>query len=270
MHLNLIISIIYVLLEHITNFKGNIMDKIVINADDAKKKSLEELFKKLASSKKGRRKSSISGPAKSEILQGISSSEAQKRLHTYGLNEISEKKVNPIVKFLKYFWGPMPWLIEVAIILSAVIQHWADLGIIATLLALNAVVGFWQEHKASNAIELLKEKLALKARVLRDNNWQEISSKELVPGDIIHIGSGDIIPADSKIMEGISADESALTGESLPADKKSSDIAYSGSVVSQGETNAVVIATGLNTYFGKTAQLVEKAETKSFLQKTVV
>ena len=229
------------------------MDKIVINADEAKKKTFEELFKKLASSKKG-----------------ISSSEAQKRLQRYGPNEISEKKVNPIVKFLKYFWGPMPWLIEVAIILSAIIQHWEDLGIIATLLALNAVVGFWQEHKANNAIELLKEKLALKARVLRDGKWQETSAKELVPGDVIHIGSGDIIPADSKIMDDISADESALTGESLPADKKSSDIAYSGSVVSQGETNAVVTATGLNTYFGKTAQLVEKAETKSFLQKTVI
>jgi H+-transporting ATPase len=229
------------------------MDKIIINADEAKKSSFEELFKKLSSSKKG-----------------ISSSKAQKRLQEYGPNEISEKKVNPIIKFLKYFWGPMPWLIEVAIILSAIIQHWADLGIISTLLALNAAVGFWQEHKADNAIELLKEKLALKARVLRDGKWQEISAKELVPGDIIHIGSGDIVPADSKIMDDISADESALTGESLPVEKKASDIAYSGSIISQGETNALVTSTGLNTYFGKTAQLVEKAETQSFLQKTVI
>ncbi len=229
------------------------MDKIIISSEEAKKSSFEELFKKLSSSKKG-----------------ISSSEAQKRFQEYGPNEISEKKINPLVKFLKYFWGPMPWLIEVAIILSALIQHWADLGIISTLLALNAVVGFWQEHKADNAIELLKEKLALKARVLRDGKWQETSAKKLVPGDIIHIGSGDIIPADSKIVDDISADESALTGESLPAEKKSSDVAYSGSVVNQGETNALVTATGLNTYFGKTAQLVEKAKTKSLLQKTVI
>ena len=229
------------------------MDKTIINADKAKKSSFEELFKKLSSSKKG-----------------ISSSEAQKRLQEYGPNEISEKKENPIIKFLKYFWGPMPWLIEVAIILSALIQHWADLGIISALLILNAIVGFWEEHKASNAIELLKEKLALKARVLRDGKWQEITAKELVPGDIIHIGSGDIIPADSKIMDDISADESALTGESLPVDKKASDIAYSGSVANQGEANAMVILTGMNTYFGKTAQLVEKAETKSFLQKAVI
>ncbi len=229
------------------------MDKIIINADEAKKLSLEELLKKLSSSKKG-----------------ISSSQAQKRLQEYGPNEISEKKQNPIIKFLKYFWGPMPWLIEVAIILSAIIQHLADLIIISALLVLNAVVGFWQEYKASNAIELLKEKLALKARVLRDDKWHEISAKELVPGDIIHIGSGDIIPADAKIMEDISADESALTGESLPVEKKASDIAYSGSVVSQGETNALVTATGMSTYFGKTAQLVERAQTRSFLQKTVI
>lgn len=229
------------------------MDKIIINSDESKKSSFEELLTRLSSD-----------------LKGLSNLEAKKRLQEYGSNEITEKKVNPLIKFIKYFWGPMPWLIEVAIILSGIIQHWADLGIIATLLVLNAVVGFWQEHKADNAIELLKEKLALKARVLRDNKWREISAKELVPGDIIHISSGDIVPADSKIMNEISADESALTGESLPIDKKVSDIAYSGSIVRQGETNALVISTGLNTYFGKTAQLVEKAETQSFLQKTVI
>ena len=229
------------------------MDKIIISAEEAEKSSFEELLKKLSSNKKG-----------------ISSFEVQKRLQKYGYNEISEKKENPIIKFLKYFWGPIPWLIEIAIVLSAIIQHLEDLIIISTLLALNAVIGFWQEHKADNAIELLKEKLALKARVLRDEKWQEISAQEIVPGDIIHIGSGDIVPADSKIIDVISADESALTGESLPVTKKASDIAYSGSIVSQGETNALVIATGLNTYFGKTAQLVEKAETQSFLQTTVI
>ena len=226
---------------------------IIINSDDAKKSSTKELLEKLSSNE-----------------QGLLSRDAEKRIQDYGLNEITEYKVNPVIKFLKYFWGPMPWLIEVAIILSALIQHWADLGIISVLLVLNAVVGFWQEYKADNAIELLKEKLALRARVLRNNKWQEISAKELVPGDIIHISSGDIVPADSKIMEGISADESALTGESLPVDKKASDIAYSGSIVSQGETNALVTSTGQNTYFGKTAQLVEEAKTVSFLQKTVI
>ena len=226
---------------------------IIINSKSAKKSSLKELLDKLSSNK-----------------NGLSSEDAEKRLQDYGLNEITEKKINPITKFLKYFWGPMPWLIEVAIILSAIIQHWADLGIISVLLILNAVVGFWQEYKADNAIELLKEKLALRARVIRDGKWQEISANELVPGDIIHISSGDIVPADSKIIDDISVDESSLTGESLPLDKISSDMAYSGSIVSEGETNALVTATGKNTYFGKTAQLVEEAKTVSFLQKTVI
>lgn len=201
---------------------------------------------------------------------GLSSKDAKKRLEEYGSNEIPEEKVNPFIKFLKYFWGPMPWLIEIAVILSAIIQHYADLAIISTLLVLNALVGFWQEHKADNAIELLKEKLALKARVLRDGEWKDVSAKTLVPGDIIYISSGDIVPADSKIMDQVSADESALTGESLPVNKESSDIVYSSSIINQGETKAIVIATGLNTYFGKTAQLVEKAVTRSFLQKTVI
>jgi H+-transporting ATPase len=229
------------------------MDRVIISVDESEKSSFEELLIRLSSD-----------------INGLSSLEAEKRLQKYGLNSVSEKKVNPLIKFVKYFWGPMPWLIETTIFLSGILQHWADLGIIVTLLVLNAFVGFWQEHKADNAIELLKERLALKARVLRDNEWHEISAKELVPGDIIHISSGDIVPADSKIMDEISVDESALTGESLPIDKKISGILYSSSIVVQGETNALVISTGLNTYFGKTAQLVEKAQTQSFLQKTVI
>ena len=229
------------------------MDKIIIDPDEAKKSSIDELLSKLSSNK-----------------NGLSNSEAKNRLQDYGLNEIIEQKINPIIKFLGYFWGPIPWLIEAAIIISAIIQHWEDLAIISTLLVLNAVVGFYQEFKAGNAIELLKEKLALEARVLRDNKWHQISAKEVVPGDIIHIGLGDIVPADSKIMNEVSVDESSLTGESLPVNKKSSDIVYSGSIVNQGETNALVTATGLDTYFGKTAQLVEEAVTRSFLQKTVI
>lgn len=221
--------------------------------EKVKESSISEVLDALASGKKG-----------------LTSEDAEKRLEGYGPNEIREVKVNPFIKFLKYFWGPMPWLIEVAVILSAIIQHYADVAIIFTLLILNAVVGFWQEHKAGNAIELLKEKLALKARVLRNTKWINLSAKALVPGDIIHISPGDIVPADSKIMDQVSVDESALTGESLPVDKEASDIVYSSSIINQGETNAVVTATGLNTYFGKTAQLVEKAVTRSFLQKTVI
>ncbi len=203
---------------------------------------------------------------------GLTSKEASKRLKEYGLNEISEEKINPIIKFLKYFWGPIPWMIEIAIVISALIGHYADLGIISVLLILNAVVGFWQEYKASTAIELLKEKLAINARVLRDGKWTEIPAKVLVPGDVVHVRLGDVVPADLKLIKGdfLSIDESAITGESLPVERKTSELAYSGSVIRQGEMTALVVLTGMNTYFGKTAQLVEEATTRSHLKKAVV
>ncbi len=205
-------------------------------------------------------------------VNGLSAEEAKKRLEKYGPNEIPEKKVNPIVKFLSYFWGPIPWMIEIAAVLSALVRHWADFWIIVTLLALNGVVGFWEEHKAENVIEFLKQKMALKARVLRDGKWSLIPAKELVPGDIIRLRMGDIIPADVKLIEGeyLTVDESALTGESLPVTKKVGDIGFSGSLVKKGEMTAVVTGTGLNTYFGKTVQLVESAETVSSFQKMVI
>jgi H+-transporting ATPase len=203
---------------------------------------------------------------------GLSSSEAQTRTQQYGPNEIIEKKVNPIIKFLSYFWGPIPWMIEAAAILSASLSRWDDFAIISLLLLMNGVVGFWQEHKADRAIELLKERLAPKARVKRDGKWQEIASKDLVPGDIVRVRLGEIVPADIKLIEGdfLQVDESALTGESLPVDKNVSDVAYSGSIVRQGEMDALVYATGMNTYFGRTAKLVEEAKTKSHFQKAVV
>jgi H+-transporting ATPase len=163
-------------------------------------------------------------------------------------------------------------MIEAAVILSAVIQRWEDFGIIFALLMLNAVVGFWQERKAGNAIELLKQKLALKARVLRDNKWIELPARKLVPGDVVRVRLGDIAPADIKLLEGdyLLVDQSALTGESLPVEKHVSDVGYSGSIVRQGEMNALVVTTGTNTYFGKTAKLVEEARTQSHFQKAVI
>jgi H+-transporting ATPase len=203
---------------------------------------------------------------------GLSSEEVEKKLQRYGFNEIPEKKVNPVRKFLSYFWGPIPWMIEVAAGLSIAIQHWDDFGIIFTLLIVNAVVGFWQEHKADNAIELLKKRLAPKARVLRDSVWREIPARELVPGDIVRVRLGDIVPADAKLMKGdyLLLDESALTGESLPAEKHVSDLAYSGSIVRQGEMNGYVVATGISSYFGKTTKLVAEAKTGSHFQKAVI
>ena len=203
---------------------------------------------------------------------GLSTEEAAKKFQQYGPNEIPEKKISPYRKFMGYFWGPIPWMIEIAAILSIIIQHYEDFALIFTLLIVNTVVGFWQERKADNAIELLKKRLAPKARVLRDGTWHEIPSKELVPGDIVRVRLGDIVPADVKLMKGdyLLADESALTGESLPVEKHVSDVAYSGAIIRQGEMDAYVVATGTSSFFGKTAKLVEEAKTESHFQKAVI
>jgi H+-transporting ATPase len=203
---------------------------------------------------------------------GLTQAEAQKRLTQYGPNEIAEKKTNQILKFLSYFWGPIPWMIEAAVILSAAAQHWPDFGIILILLLANALVGFWEEHQAGNAIAALKATLAIKARVKRDGKWVNPAARELVPGDAIRLRLGDIVPADARLLDGdeISVDQSALTGESLPASRKSGDAVFSGSIVRRGEIDALVYATGGKTYFGKTAELVETAVTVSHFQKAVL
>jgi H+-transporting ATPase len=203
---------------------------------------------------------------------GLSEAEAQKRLTQYGPNEIEEKKTNPFLKFLTYFWGPIPWMIEAAVILSAVARHWPDFAIILLLLLANAVVGFWEEHQAGNAIAALKAKLAITARVKRDGKWITPAARELVPGDVIRVRLGDIVPADARLLEGdpIEVDQSALTGESLPATRKPGEAVFSGSIIRQGEIGALVYATGANTYFGKTAQLVQEAHTVSHFQRAVL
>ncbi len=223
-------------------------------------------------SEKSNKPSEEETPFSTYIKMGLSSEEVARKLQKYGTNEIPEKKVNPFRKFLGYFWGPIPWMIEIASILSIIIQHYDDFAIIFTLLIVNAVVGFWQERKADNAIELLKKRLSPKARVLRDGTWHEIPSKELVPGDIVRVRLGDIVPADVKLMKGtyLLADESALTGESLPVEKHISDIAYAGAIIRQGEMDAYVVATGISSFFGKTAKLVSEAKTASHFQKAVV
>ena len=203
---------------------------------------------------------------------GLTQAEAQKRLTQFGPNEIAEKKTNEILKFLSYFWGPIPWMIEAAVILSAAARHWPDFGIILLLLLANAMVGFWEEHQAGNAIAALKATLAIKARVKRDGRWVNPAARELVPGDVIRLRLGDIVPADARLLDGdeISVDQSALTGESLPASRKSGDAVFSGSIVRRGEIDALVYATGSKTYFGKTAELVETAVTVSHFQKAVL
>jgi H+-transporting ATPase len=203
---------------------------------------------------------------------GLSAKEARARLGRYGPNELVERKANPVLTFLSYFWGPISWMIEVAAILSAVVHHWADFTIIVILLFLNAMVGFWEEYQANNTISALKAKLALKARALRDGTWKSVPARELVPGDVVRLRIGEIVPADSKLLEGdpLQVDQSALTGESLPVERKAGENVFSGSVIKQGEIEALVYATGKNTYFGKTAQLVESAHTRSHFQRAVL
>jgi len=203
---------------------------------------------------------------------GLTQAEAQKRLSQYGPNEIEEKKTNTLFKFLIYFWGPIPWMIEVAVILSGVVGHWPDFFIILVLLVANAVVGFWEEREAGNVIAALKSKLAITARVKRDGKWFTPATRELVPGDVIRLRLGDIVPADARLLDGdpVEVDESALTGKSLPATRTSGEAVFSGSIIRRGEIGALVYATGAKTYFGKTAQLVQEAHTVSHFQKAVL
>jgi H+-transporting ATPase len=223
--------------------------------DDLKTLPMAEVEKKLTSSP-----------------NGLTDAEAKKRLTQYGPNEIAEKKTNLLLKFLSYFWGPIPWMIEVAVILSGVVRHWPDFFIILTLLFANAIIGFWEERQAGNAIDALKKRLAIVSKAKRDGKWINPPARELVPGDVIRLRLGDIIPADARLLEGdeVAVDQSALTGESLPATHKSGDAVFSGSIMRRGEIDAMVYATGTHTYFGKTAQLVEQAQTSSHFQRAVM
>ncbi len=203
---------------------------------------------------------------------GLAEAEVERRRAQFGDNALAEQRTSALRKLLGFFWGPIPWMIEVAAVLSAVARRWEDLVIISLMLLLNAGVGFWQEHKADTAIEALKARLALTARVLRGGIWRSVPAVELVPGDIVRVRLGNVVPADLELLgDGyLSVDQSALTGESLPVDKKPGDDLYSGSVVRLGEMNGQVTATGMRTYFGRTAQLVETAETRSHLQDAVL
>jgi H+-transporting ATPase len=203
---------------------------------------------------------------------GLTQAEADRRLTRYGPNALAEKKVSPLLKFLGYFWGPIPWMIEAAAVLSAVVQHWSDLIIILVLLFANAVVGFWEEFQAGNAIAALKARLAPHARVKRDGAWTDLAARLLVPGDIVRLRLGDIVPADARSLgpDPVEVDQAALTGESLPVSRGTGEVLFSGAILRQGEADALVYATGGNTFFGKTAALVQQAHTTSHFQRAVL
>jgi len=202
---------------------------------------------------------------------GLSSAEAASRLGKYGINGIVENRDSTLKKLLGYFSGSIAYMIEAAAAISALLGRWSDFAIITALLFFNAIVGFWQDHKAANALAALKKGLAPEADVLRDGKWQSIKAQLLVPGDIVRLHIGQIVPADLKLIGGTSAsiDQSALTGESLPVAKKIGDAAYSGSIIKDGDMTGVVTATGSNTLFGRTAKLVASAGAVSHGQRAV-
>jgi len=200
----------------------------------------------------------------SASTNGLSEDEAKRRINESGYNELSEKRKNPFVDFLARYWGPMPWLLELTMVLSYVIGHYLEVEIVFVLLTLNAVIGFHHSRSSLKALDLLKRRLAIKAKVLRNGEWVVKDAREIVPGDIIQVGLGDLVPADAKIVAGeVSVDQSALTGESLPVTAHQSGIFYSSSIIKRGEAKALVLNTGANTYFGKTAELVKIAKPKS-------
>lgn len=210
-----------------------------------------------------------------ELLQsnatiGLESNEVERRIKQYGYNEVPEKKASPLIRFVKKFWGLTAWMLEVMIILSWILQKYSDLYIITALLFLNSALGFAEEQKASSAVETLKKKLQVNARVLRDGAWKMLPARELVPGDIVRVRTGDFVPADLQIITGdLGVDQSALTGESMDVEKKADNVLYSGSIVRRGEANAIVILTGAKTYFGRMTQLVQIARPKLHMEEVV-
>ncbi len=205
---------------------------------------------------------------RTELERGLSSDEVQKRQSKYGYNEVREKKASPAIRFVKKFWGITPWMLEITILLEWALRKYFEAYVVVGLLLFNAILGFLQEERANSALELLKEKLKINARVKRNGNWSLIPARELVPGDVIRLRAGDFIPADIKVAEGnIEVDQSSLTGESQMVEKRTSEILYSGSVVRRGEVTGVVTSTGAKTYFGKTVELVQVARPKLHMEE---
>jgi H+-transporting ATPase len=207
---------------------------------------------------------------KVQVKKGLSDEEVIQRQTTYGLNEVVEKKQLLVLLFLKHFWGLTAIMLEITIVLSFLLQKYIDVYLIGGLMLFNAIIGFIQESKATKTVQALKQSLQVLVRVLRNTKWQQVQASQLVPGDIIRVRTGDFMTADAKIIDGeAGADQSALTGESMLLSKKEGDMLFSGSIIKNGECNAVVIATGVNTFFGKTIQLVQMAKPRLHMEEVV-
>jgi H+-transporting ATPase len=201
---------------------------------------------------------------------GLTTADAEARLRQYGPNRVEEERRQPVLAFFGKFWAPVPWMLEATVVLEVLVHKRDEAIIIAVLLVFNAVLSFVQEDQANRALALLKNRLSVQTRVLRDGRWQLIPAERLVPGDVIHLRLGDLAPADIGLFDGVvQADESELTGESLPVEKSAGATVYAGSRLKRGEADGKVVATGARTYFGKTADLVKTAKTASHLQEII-
>ena len=202
---------------------------------------------------------------------GLSSAEAKRSLAESGPNAVAEEHIHPALRAARHFWAPVPWMLEVTIVLQIVIGERLEALMIATLLLLNVGLGLFQESRADAALALLKRRLTLRVRVRRDGSWTNVAAAELVPRDIVQLSLGNVVPADVRIVRGsVLADQSMLTGESIPAEIGPGKTAYAGSLVRRGEALGEIVATGAHTYFGRTAELVRIAHVESAEQKVVL
>ncbi|MDE2176901.1 MAG: plasma-membrane proton-efflux P-type ATPase [Xanthomonadaceae bacterium] len=202
--------------------------------------------------------------------RGLSSAEAQQRFAQYGPNAIADKAVAAWRQLAAKFWAPVPWMLEAVIVLQILLQRRLEALVIAVLLVFNAVMAFVQERRARDALALLRRQLHVNARVLRDGTWRLIPAEQVVPGDIVHLRAGDLVPADLALFDGaVALDQAALTGESLPVDAGSGKPAWTGAIVRQGEASGEVTATGAHTFFGRTAELVRTSGAPSHMQRTI-
>jgi H+-transporting ATPase len=209
-------------------------------------------------------------PGSTTMPAGLTDAEARRRLQQYGANRVEEERWHPLAAFLSKFWAPVPWMLEATVVLEILMRKRNEAIVIASLLIFNAILSSFQENQANRALGLLRKRLSVQARALRDGHWQLVAAEQIVPGDVIHLRLGDLAPADVRLLDGrVQADESDLTGESLPVEKMAGATVYAGSRLTHGEANAEVTATGPHTYFGKTAELVKTAKTVSHLQEII-
>ena len=205
-----------------------------------------------------------------DLRLGLSSEEARRRAEVYGPNAVSEEKRNALLLFLRKFWGLTPWMLELTAILTWFLGNTVDTAIVLSLLLLNGVLGFFQETRANQAITFLRRQLQVNARVKRDGTWSVVAARDLVPGDLVRLRTGDFVPADVRLHEGsIEVDQSALTGESMAVERNAGETVPSGSTVTRGEASGIVSATGARTYFGRTVELVQIARPRLHMEEVI-